>query len=104
VATLLNSTDRLGVLAVAASSTDELERDVQALTVRLRSSAALTAELLITKTLYGDTLVRPRRSTGMGLAAEMRGSLLPPLTFSTSSVTSAGGLEPAYEVAGDSID
>jgi serine phosphatase RsbU (regulator of sigma subunit) len=101
---LLNGTERLGVLAVTAPSVDALERDDGALMSRLRLFAALAAELLMTKTLYGDTLVRLRRSTEMGLAAEMQWSLLPPLTFASSAVTLAGGLEPAYEVAGDSID
>jgi serine phosphatase RsbU (regulator of sigma subunit) len=101
---LLNGTERLGVLAVTAPSAEALERDDRALMSRLRLFAALAAELLMTKTLYGDTLVRLRRSAEMGLAAEMQWSLLPPLTFSTSTVTLAGGLEPAYEVAGDSID
>jgi len=40
----------------------------------------------------------------MTLAAEVQWSLLPPLTFVNRSVTVAGGLEPAYEVAGDSLD
>src|SRR3712207_3484581 len=40
----------------------------------------------------------------MTLAAEIQWSLLPPLTFVNQSVTVAGGLEPAYEVAGDSLD
>jgi serine phosphatase RsbU (regulator of sigma subunit) len=40
----------------------------------------------------------------MGLAAEMQWSLLPPLTFACRRVTVAGALEPAYEVAGDSVD
>lgn len=100
---LLDGTERLGVLAVTAPDA-ALLRDDAALTARLRLFAALAAEMVMTKTLYGDTLVRLRRSSEMGLAAEMQWSLLPPLTFSTSAVTVAGALEPAYEVAGDSID
>jgi serine phosphatase RsbU (regulator of sigma subunit) len=100
---LLDGTERLGVLAVTAPDAALLGDDA-ALLVRLRLFAALAAELVMSKTLYGDTLVRLRRSSQMGLAAEMQWSLLPPLTFSTSSVTVAGALEPAYEVAGDSVD
>ena len=101
---LLNGTERLGVLAVTVPDADALERDDGALLTRLRLFAGVAGELLMTKALYGDTLVRLRRSAEMGLAAEMQWSLLPPLTFASSAVTIAGGLEPAYEVAGDSID
>jgi serine phosphatase RsbU (regulator of sigma subunit) len=58
----------------------------------------------VTKTLYGDSIVRTRRTSQMALAAEIQWSLLPPLTFANRMVTVAGGLEPAYEVAGDSLD
>jgi hypothetical protein len=40
----------------------------------------------------------------MGLAGEMQWSLLPPLTFACAEVTIAAALEPAYEVAGDTVD
>ena len=43
--------------------------------VRLRRFATLVAELIMTKTMYGDTIVRLRRQAGMGLAAEMQWSL-----------------------------
>ena len=58
----------------------------------------------MTKTLYGDTIVRLRRRAEMGLAAEMQWSLLPPLTFACPQLSVAGVLEPAYEVAGDTFD
>ena len=35
---------------------------------------------------------------------EMQWALLPPLTFASRQVTIAAALEPAYEVAGDSVD
>jgi serine phosphatase RsbU (regulator of sigma subunit) len=72
--------------------------------IQLRRLAALAAELITTKTQHGDTIVRLRRRAEMGLAAEMQWSLLPPLTFSCASVSIAAALEPAYEVAGDSVD
>jgi hypothetical protein len=98
---LLNGTERLGVLGVnleeAALSDDAGMR-------RLQRFASMVAELVMTKTLYGDSIVRVRRTSPMTLAAEIQWSLLPPLTFVNRSVTVAGGLEPAYEVAGDSLD
>ena len=39
-----------------------------------------------------------------GLAAELQWSLLPPLTYAAGGVTVAGALEPAYDIAGDTID
>ena len=45
----------------------------------------------MTKTQYGDTIVRMRRTTRMGLAAEIQWSLLPPITFANETVTVAGG-------------
>lgn len=103
---LLDGTERLGVLAITFWSlhvTDEQVR-VGALGRRLRRLAALAAELVVTKTLTGDTIVRLRRQAPLGLAAELQWSQLPPLTFATPQVTIAGALEPAYSVAGDAVD
>ena len=72
--------------------------------VRLRRFASIVAELVVSKTLYGDTIVRTRRRSQMGLAAEMQWAMLPPLTFANQEVVVAGVLEPAYKVAGDSLD
>lgn len=98
---LLDGTERLGVLGmnlpVAA-----LEDGVGMR--RLHRFATVVAELVVTKTMYGDSIVRARRTRPMSLAAEVQWSLLPPLTFVNQFLTLAGGLEPAYEVAGDSLD
>ena len=100
---LLDGTERLGVLAVGIPDQGPDPREVPGV-ARLGYLASLLGELIMTKTMYGDTIVRARRRSDMGLAAEMQWSLLPPLTFATPSVTIAGVLEPAYEVAGDTID
>jgi hypothetical protein len=101
---LLDGSERLGVLTVTidAARVDSLHNG--SFGTRLRRAAALVAELVMTKTAYGDTLVRLRRRSEMGLAAELQWSLLPPLTFSCAEVTVAGALEPAYQVAGDTFD
>jgi serine phosphatase RsbU (regulator of sigma subunit) len=101
---LLDGAERLGVLGVTVADAAAVERDGELLSTRLLRFAALTAELVMTKTLYGDTLVRLRRRQQVGLAAEMQWGLLPPLTFASRQVTIAAVLEPAYEVAGDSVD
>ena len=101
---MLDGTERLGVLGVTVADERDLERDGGVLGTRLRRFATLAAELIMTKSRYGDTLVRLRRRATMGLAAEMQWSMLPPLTFACRQVTVAAALEPAYEVAGDSVD
>jgi serine phosphatase RsbU (regulator of sigma subunit) len=101
---LLDGTERLGVLGVTVHDGSALERNDGLLAVQLQRFASLVAELIVTKTLYGDTVVRLRRTAPMGLAAEIQWQLLPPLTFANETVTVAAGLEPAYEVAGDSVD
>jgi hypothetical protein len=100
---LLDGTERLGVLAVSVDGAETYVTDGPAAT-GLGAFASLLGELIMTKTVYGDTIVRLRRLSSMGLAAEMQWSLLPPLTFACEKVTVAAALEPAYEVAGDTID
>jgi hypothetical protein len=101
---LLDGTERLGVLAVTVDDAAQLEQRDRPLAVRLERFASIIAELVVTKTLVGDTLVRIRRTSPMGLAAEIQWSSLPPVTFANETVTVASGVEPAYEVAGDSLD
>jgi len=101
---LLVGTDRLGVLSVVVTDSDTLTEQGGLLSILLARLAPITAELLDSKSPYGDTLIRLRRRTEMGLAAEIQWSLLPPLTFASRPVTVAAALEPAYNVAGDTID
>ncbi|HEY7103053.1 MAG TPA: PP2C family protein-serine/threonine phosphatase [Mycobacteriales bacterium] len=101
---LLDGAERLGVLGVTAAAVADLERDGGRLTTQLHRFAAVAADVIMSRTLYGDTLVRIRRRRELGLAAELQWGLLPPLTFACPEVTVAGALEPAYEVAGDSLD
>jgi hypothetical protein len=101
---LLDGIERLGVLGLTVDAAVAAEIASGLVGVRLRRFATLVAELIMTKTMYGDTIVRLRRQAGMGLAAEMQWSLLPPLTFACHQVTVAAALEPAYEVAGDTVD
>jgi hypothetical protein len=101
---LLDGTERLGVLGVTVSDRAAADVGPGLLGVRLRRFASIVAELLVSKTLYGDTIVRTRRRAQLGLAAEMQWAMLPPLTFASREVAVAGVLEPAYKVAGDSLD
>jgi hypothetical protein len=101
---LLDGVERLGVLSLTVDAATAAQIPAGLPGARLRRFAALVAELVMTKTMYGDTIVRLRRQAGMGLAAEMQWSLMPPLTFACREVTVAAALEPAYEVAGDTVD
>jgi hypothetical protein len=104
---LLDGSERLGVLAVTlkdAALTNCEDPTRGAVAEQLHHLASLLGELIMTKTSYGDTIVRLRRRAEMGLAAEMQWSLLPPLTFACPQLSLAGVLEPAYEVAGDTFD
>jgi serine phosphatase RsbU (regulator of sigma subunit) len=96
---LLDGVERLGVaeLVLPAEPTDdELEE--------LRAFISLVAELLVTKDAYSDVLSRLRRRKTLSLSAEMQWELLPPMSFGTDRVVVTGGLEPAYDVGGDSFD
>lgn len=101
---ILDGAERLGVLGITVPTVADLDRDGGRLRTELHRFAAIAAELIMSRTLYGDTLVRIRRRRELGLAAELQWGLLPPLTFASPEVTVAGALEPAYEVAGDSLD
>src|SRR3712207_7301059 len=65
---------------------------------------SLVAELVVVNDAYGDLFARLRRRKTLSLAAEMQWELLPPLTFGTDRVVITGGLEPAYDIGGDSFD
>lgn len=96
---LLNGVERLGVaeLALPDAPTDD-ERDT------LRAFVSLVAELIVVHDAYGDVFSRLRRRKTLSLAAEMQWELLPPMSFGTDRVVVTGGLEPAYDVGGDSFD
>jgi Stage II sporulation protein E (SpoIIE) len=96
---LLDGVERLGVveLVLPAQPEPELEEDFRAL-------ISLVAELVVTHGAYGDVFTRLRRRRTFSLAAEIQWGLLPPLTFGTERVVITGGLEPAYDIGGDTFD
>jgi hypothetical protein len=98
---LLDGTDRFGVVEyrfpVGTVADDGLFE-------ACRSVGSLLAELVITRSNYGDLIEQTRRRKSMSLPAELQWSQLPPLTFVTPRVAIAGILAPTDEVAGDSFD
>ncbi len=90
--------NQLGVLSIILPAWND---DIEAHCTELGIAAA---HLVIASAHYTDLPHLLRRRKNMDLAAEMQWSLLPPLAFSSASMTVAGLLEPAYEVGGDSFD
>jgi serine phosphatase RsbU (regulator of sigma subunit) len=98
---VVDGTARLGVLAVDLTTEDARDWQTQRYVEHV---ASLAAQLLVTKSEYGDAIELARRNRKMSLAAELQRGTLPPITLATSRVVVAGILEPAYEVAGDTFD
>jgi serine phosphatase RsbU (regulator of sigma subunit) len=98
-ALLLDGVERLGVVEFVLSRepTQSVEDDLLAL-------VSLVAELVVVNDAYSDVFARARRRKSLSLAAEIQWDLLPPLTFGAPRVVITGGLEPAYEVGGDTFD
>lgn len=95
---LLDGSDEVGVLVVTLDDVDDDDRRL------LRRLSGLVADMLVTKNGYTDQFFQARRREPMSVAAEIQWSLLPPLSMNTPQVAVAGILEPAYNVAGDSLD
>jgi serine phosphatase RsbU (regulator of sigma subunit) len=98
---LLDGTDRLGVLEAGFSDLDEIPLELQDV---LTDVAALLAELVTVRSVYGDLIERTRRQAPMTIPAELQWRLLPPLTFVTRRAAVAGVLLPTSEIAGDTFD
>ncbi|MET9626598.1 PP2C family protein-serine/threonine phosphatase [Lentzea sp. NPDC006480] len=95
---LLDGTERLGVLGVAAADRSESTVD------HVRALASLVALMLVSKRPHSDTYQRLVRAKPMAVAAEVVWPLMPPLTFATDNLVLTAVLEPAYDIGGDAID
>jgi hypothetical protein len=96
---LIDGAERMGVVEVVFDTPPDDATVEDCATV-----TSLLAELVITRSLYSDTIEQLRRREPMLLAAEMLRAQLPPLTFSTGYLILSGILEPAYDVGGDAFD
>ncbi|MDI6098956.1 PP2C family protein-serine/threonine phosphatase [Actinoplanes sp. NEAU-A12] len=90
---------RLGVLRVTLRA-DPGDESLRALSV----IAALVAELICGRRLYGDAVEHTRRRLPMQLAAEIIWNQLPPLSLATGDTVITAVLEPSYDVGGDTFD
>ncbi|WP_407563097.1 PP2C family protein-serine/threonine phosphatase [Streptomyces sp. 184] len=95
---LLDGSDEVGVMVLTLDTVEEGDRRL------LRRLAGLVADMIVTKDAYTDKFFQARRREPMSVAAEIQWSLLPPLSMRTPQVEVAGILEPAYNIAGDSLD
>lgn len=95
---VVDGSERLGILAVTVAAVDDVLRR------RARHVAAVVASMVVSKKLHGDRIELTRRLRPMDLAAELRWTMLPPLTYVNDRVAVSGILVPAYEIAGDSFD
>jgi hypothetical protein len=95
---LLNHGSRLGVLGVELADGDLVSPALE------RRLADLVAMILVSIGDFTDQAPRARRAAPLELATEVRWDLLPSLTLMSGSLSIAGILEPAYEVAGDAFD
>ncbi len=96
---LVNGVERLGTIELLLNGAPDEELEDQ-----LRALVALVAELIVVNDAYSDVFARLRRRKTLSLAAEIQWELLPPLTFGTQRVVITGGLEPAYDIGGDTFD
>ncbi|WP_307710598.1 PP2C family protein-serine/threonine phosphatase [Streptomyces sp. V1I6] len=95
---LLDGTERLGVLHVAARADDESAQET------LLALASLVAMLVVSCRVTSDSYARLSRSKAMNVAAEMQWQLMPPRTYADGRVTIGAVMEPAYQVSGDAYD
>jgi phosphoserine phosphatase RsbU/P len=97
---VVNGTERLGVMRVSVPDS----ADPAGVLAGARLLGGTVGHLLTSKTQYGDSLERVRRSRPMMPAAELLWRLLPPLTFSAQQMAVTAILEPCYDVGGDAFD
>jgi hypothetical protein len=95
---LSDGTSRVGVMRARLDPADPsaMRRGVDL--------AALVAYLLVVKAPVSDQMTRLLNARPLTLAAEMRWAALPPLSFEEERVAVGAMLQPAYEIAGDTID
>jgi serine phosphatase RsbU (regulator of sigma subunit) len=95
---LIDGANRIGVIGATQDTLTDEHRATYA------DLAHLVASLVVSKSQIGDSLNVVRRTRDVDLAAELRWSLLPPLTAASPHVSIAAILEPAYQIAGDAFD
>jgi serine phosphatase RsbU (regulator of sigma subunit) len=95
---MMEQTTRTGVLAITVPhASPQIVAHAELLGVFAGLAAAAA-------TRVSDLAYLRRRGQAMSLSASMQWDLLPPLSARTGGAVIAGGLEPAYDIAGDAFD
>lgn len=98
---MVEGNERLGVISYEL---DGLPDDPDSFVTGVAKLTAQAAELVITKSDYGDFFEVHRRREPMSIASELAWQLLPPLTFGCDRAVISGALAPAYDLGGDTFD
>ncbi len=96
---IVDGTERIGVLEVVVAAGSSRPTNVQ-----LDAFAGLVAELITTKTSYGDLFKKVRRTRPLSQSAELLWQLLPPLTLASRELVITAMLAPPYDLGGDVFD
>ena len=99
---LLDGTEWVGTLEMTLPAPQGAV-PVEVVAVGERYSHAV-AQLVVSKSAYGDAFERARRSRPMSVSAELISRMVPPMVFATEDLVIAGLLEPVYESGGDCYD
>ena len=97
-APILDGTQRLGVLRFEVPVATDVDREL------VLGYSGLVAELVMTKSAYGDLFEVARRRRPISVAAELLWQLLPPLTFATEDLVVTAALTPTGDIGGDAFD
>jgi serine phosphatase RsbU (regulator of sigma subunit) len=95
---VVDGTERLGVLQLVFAGGGQGDGE------EVRAFSGLIAELVMTKSAYGDFLELARRRKPMSVGAELAWQLLPPLTFGTEELVIAASCVPTGDLGGDAFD
>jgi stage II sporulation SpoE-like protein len=91
---------REGVVEVVIDRPTVSHRDID----HVRTAASLLGYVLNAADRWTDEFHVTRRRNEMSLPAEMQWGQLPLAAFSSTDVSIAGALEPAYDIGGDTFD
>ena len=100
---IIDGTDRMGTLQadVPVAGSAELPESLMRLLERYGHA---TAQVLLAKRMYGDSLHVVQRTRPMELGAELLAAVLPPATFATDGLVISAMVQPAYGNGGDAFD
>jgi serine phosphatase RsbU (regulator of sigma subunit) len=94
----VDGTERLGAVHYVFPAGEDV--DIEA----VKGFTGLVAELVISKSAYGDYFWMARRRQPLTVASELLWQLLPPLTFGTEDLVISAVFLPTADLGGDAFD